>query len=226
MSSSESSFQERMASRMAKLKDLHQKRNEARQLNRVEVVEEDRRLKEPKSAEARKRRAQYILEEEERVNKCLAEGKDPNREKLRHVGAEDAAREAKKSNRNPDPGFSSYENASFRKYESLVKSQIKPDMELYNADKARHGEDAFYARRGAFVHGVHKDTPEALEKMALDVENQIKKREKYSRRRNFNDDADIDFINERNMKFNQKLERFYGKYTKDIKDNLERGTAV
>ena len=40
------------------------------------------------------------------------------------------------------------------------------------------------------------------------------------------DDADIDYINERNMKFNQKLERFYGKYTKDIKDNLERGTAV
>jgi len=35
-----------------------------------------------------------------------------------------------------------------------------------------------------------------------------------------------DYINERNMKFNQKLERFYGKYTKEIKDNLERGTAV
>ncbi|QQP40258.1 Pre-mRNA-splicing factor SYF2, partial [Caligus rogercresseyi] len=111
--------------RMAKLKDLHQKRNEARQLNRVE---------EPKSAEARKRRAQYILEEEERVNKYLADGKDPNERNS-----------AKKSNRNPDPGFSSYENASFRKY---VKSQIKPHMELYNADKARHGEDAFYARRG------------------------------------------------------------------------------
>ena len=35
-----------------------------------------------------------------------------------------------------------------------------------------------------------------------------------------------DYINERNMKFNQKLERFYGQYTKEIKDNLERGTAV
>ncbi|CAB4054640.1 SYF2 [Lepeophtheirus salmonis] len=220
------SFQDRMASRMEKMKELHRKRNEARQLNRVEVVEEDRRLKEPKSAEAKKRRAQYILEEEERISKCLNEGKDPIREKLRHVGADDAAREARKSYKNPDPGFSSYENASFRKYESLVKSQIKPDMAIYNDDKKRHGEDAFYARAGAMVHGVHKDTPDAIERMASDVENQIKKREKYSRRRNFNDDADIDFINERNMKFNQKLERFYGKYTKDIKDNLERGTAV
>lgn len=54
----------------------------------------------------------------------------------------------------------------------------------------------------------------------------IAKREKYSRRRMHNDDADIDYINERNMKFNKKLERFYGEHTTEIKQNLERGTAV
>ncbi|KAL4667168.1 hypothetical protein H8959_005857 [Pygathrix nigripes] len=37
---------------------------------------------------------------------------------------------------------------------------------------------------------------------------------------------DIDYINERNAKFNKKAERFYGKYTAEIKQNLERGTAV
>jgi len=58
------------------------------------------------------------------------------------------------------------------------------------------------------------------------VVKQVEKREKYSRRRTHDDGADIDYINERNMKFNKKLERFYGSYTKDIKDNLERGTAV
>jgi pre-mRNA-splicing factor SYF2 len=41
-----------------------------------------------------------------------------------------------------------------------------------------------------------------------------------------NDEADIDYINERNMKFNKKLERFYGQYTSEIKQNLERGTAI
>lgn len=41
-----------------------------------------------------------------------------------------------------------------------------------------------------------------------------------------NDDADIDYINERNMNFNKKLERFYGQHTAEIKQNLERGTAV
>ena len=54
----------------------------------------------------------------------------------------------------------------------------------------------------------------------------IEKRSKYSRRRAHDEDDDIDYINERNMKFNQKLERFYGKYTQEIKQNLERGTAV
>ena len=73
---------------------------------------------------------------------------------------------------------------------------------------------------------VIRDTPEALDRLASDVQAQIAKRDKYSRRRMHDDDADIDYINERNMKFNQKLERFYGKYTKEIKDNLERGTAV
>ena len=76
------------------------------------------------------------------------------------------------------------------------------------------------------VHGVHEDSKDAIDKMAQDVEAQIAKREKYSRRRMHDDDADIDYINERNKKFNKKLERFYNEYTKDIKDNLERGTAV
>jgi len=43
--------------------------------------------------------------------------------------------------------------------------------------------------------------------MAEDVNKQKEKREKYSRRRRHDPDADIDYINERNMKFNQKLER-------------------
>lgn len=41
-----------------------------------------------------------------------------------------------------------------------------------------------------------------------------------------NDDADIDYINERNARFNQKLERFYGEFTRETKLNLERGTAI
>lgn len=222
----EMSAKEKYAERMKKLRDLHTKRNEARKLNHQEVVEEDRRNKEPKNEEARKRKAAYILKEEELKAECLEAGKDWEIEKLRHVGANvaDALDKKKKSKLNPDGGFSNYEHATHRKYNGLVK-QIKPDMEQYNEKKEKIG-DAFYAGAGTIVHGVHKDSADAISRMALDVVAQKEKREKFSRRRRHDPDADIDYINERNMKFNQKLERFYGEYTKDIKDNLERGTAV
>lgn len=60
----------------------------------------------------------------------------------------------------------------------------------------------------------------------LSCSRRIEKRKAFSRRRAHHHDSDITYINERNMQFNKKLERFYGKYTKEIKDNLERGTAV
>jgi pre-mRNA-splicing factor SYF2 len=50
--------------RAQRLRDLHLKRQEARQLNHAQVVEEDRRNKEPKNMDARRKRANYILEEE------------------------------------------------------------------------------------------------------------------------------------------------------------------
>ena len=60
---SSSDVKSRMAERMAKLRSLHMKRTESRTLNHREVVEEDRRNKEPKNMEARKKRAEYVLKE-------------------------------------------------------------------------------------------------------------------------------------------------------------------
>lgn len=54
----------------------------------------------------------------------------------------------------------------------------------------------------------------------------VEKRSKYSRRRGVNEDSDVDYINDRNMRFNKKAARFYDEYTAEIKQNLERGTAV
>jgi len=62
-----------------------------------------RRAKEPKNMEARKRRAQYLLEEEQLRQKCLEEGKDFEREKLRQLPADvaEALDKRKKSKTNP-----------------------------------------------------------------------------------------------------------------------------
>ena len=41
------------------------------------------------------------------------------------------------------------------------------------------------------IHGSHTDTKDAIERLAKDVEEQVAKRGKYSRRRMHDDDADI-----------------------------------
>lgn len=59
-----------------------------------------------------------------------------------------------------------------------------------------------------------------------DIEKQREKRKDFSRRRAFYEDKDVDFINERNRVFNEKLQRYFDKHSADIKANLERGTAL
>ncbi|CAB1335080.1 unnamed protein product, partial [Coregonus sp. 'balchen'] len=203
----ESAASQKREERLRKFRELHFKRNEARKLNHKEVVEEDKRLKLPTNWEAKKAREDY------------------DRVKLLEISAEDAERwERKKKKKNPDPGFSGYAEAQLRQYQRLTK-QIKPDMDSYERQREQCGED-FHPTSNSLIHGTHVPSKEGIDRMVEDVEKQIEKRAKYSRRRAYNDDADIDYINERNAKFNKKAERFYGKYTAEIKQNLERGTAV
>nr|XP_020658895.1 pre-mRNA-splicing factor SYF2 [Pogona vitticeps] len=211
--------------RLRKFRELHLKRNEARKLNHQEVVEEDKRLKLPTNWEAKKARLEWELKVEEKKKECLAKGEDYERVKLLEISAEDAERfERKKKKKNPDLGFSDYAAAQLRQYQRLTR-QIKPDLEQYEKLKEESGEE-FYPTSNSLLHGTHVPCKEGVDRMVSDLEKQIQKREKYSRRRPYNDDADIDYINERNAKFNKKAERFYGKYTAEIKQNLERGTAV
>jgi pre-mRNA-splicing factor SYF2 len=62
--------------------------------------------------------------------------------------------------------------------------------------------------------------------MVAELTDRGEKRKAFSRRRRFHDEKDIDSINDRNEHFNRKIERAFGKYTVEIKNNLERGTAL
>ncbi|XP_046440104.1 pre-mRNA-splicing factor SYF2-like [Daphnia pulex] len=215
----------KQAERMQKLRQLHCRRNEARQKNHQEVLEENKRSKLPTNWEAKKVRADWILQTEAQREEAAKLGKDFSRTKLLEVGADEAERKERRNmKKNPDKGFADFEQATFRQYSRLVQ-EIKPNMEEYEKAKATLG-DAFYAEKNTIVHGLHKDSPEAMNRMVEDLHKQIEKREKYSRRRRHDDDAEIDYINERNMRFNKKLDRFYGEFTTEIKQNLERGTAI
>ena len=62
--------------------------------------------------------------------------------------------------------------------------------------------------------------------LLFDGFSQGKRKEAFSRRRSEHSAADIDYINDRNKHFNKKIKRAYDKYTVEIRQNLERGTAL
>lgn len=139
----------------------------------MEVQEEEKRAKLPANHEARKRRAEWILREEEERERCAQTGDDFDKAKLLNVQADELERmhnlRAKK--KSADPGFSNYENATARQYKRNV-TNMKVDMVSYEREKAEIGEDAFYAGKDTLVQGLHKDRPENIDRMVQDLEKQ------------------------------------------------------
>ena len=113
-----------------------------------------------------------------------------------------------------------------RQYQRLTK-QLKPDLEAYESSKSYLPESVLYPSVDTLPSSSDQyPCHSAVQRLVDDVEKQISKRKQFSRRREFQFDKNIDYINERNKRFNEKAERFYGKYTAEIKQNLERGTAL
>merc|ERR1712227_486927 len=223
---------ENMADKAAALKEklanLKRKRQEAKTANHRDVVEEDRVAKLPENFEARKERAEYILNEMNQKKAVEDAGGDFERAKMLQKTALDLERkESKKARKsNKDPGFTSWADNTARQYNKLTKG-VAPDWERYEREKAEMGDD-FYANSGtaAILPGRLKDSELAKSRLTADINKQIERRQKFHRRRCHDEDKDITYINERNRKFNEKIDRSYSKYTTEIKQNLERGTAI
>jgi len=211
----------------SKLQSLKALRNKARQQNREAVQEEDRISKLPENHESRQITAQYKLDEIDRKAECAANNDDFNLVKLRDVQADHAQKKAikKEQRKDPDKGFSSWADCTSRQYRQLSK-EMEPDWKAYNLERERLGDDTFYATMNTQVEHQRKDDPNNKNRLAEAITRQQEKRAKYHRRRTFNEDDQIDYINERNRKFNLKAERAYGQFSNDTRENLERGTAI
>lgn len=62
-----------------------------------------------------------------------------------------------------------------------------------------------------------------MDRMVTDIEKQIEVRGKFSRRRAFDDNEVVTYVNPRNREYNKKLDRSYGVYTKKIESAMEMG---
>lgn len=78
--------------------------------------------------------------------------------------------ERKKKRKNPDPGFSDYEQATARQYNRMI-TNMKVDMDAYNRQKEKLGK-AFYAEANTYLHDKIKDSKEGVDRMVDDLEKQ------------------------------------------------------
>ncbi|KAI6174042.1 Pre-mRNA-splicing factor SYF2 [Aphelenchoides besseyi] len=212
---------------MDRFKSLHHKREESRKLNHEQVVEEDRLSKLPQNHEAKRARTEWQLHDMEARKEAEEKGEDYERMKALNMQADIAEKiqAAKRRKKNPDIGFANFDAQAHRQYERIT-NEFKPDLESYKKMKQVVGDEEFYPTANTLITGSHYPTDAAMNKLVAEVDKQEKKREQYRRRRTFDPDAPVDHINERNRKFNKKLEHFYGEFTAEIANDLERGTAV
>lgn len=213
-----------------RLFDLRLKMNQARKANQKEVEEEFKRISN------KSRRNKYGDDEDEDADgedkkqnkrRRKQEKPDPNSiEKLLTTTAVEAewisARNKQKEEIAATYGLSAFTtDASYRAYEKRVAKLEKNSTES-KADTSSSLE------LNPFDYGrVNTETsPEALERLRQDVLDREEQRRKFSRRRMHTGAEDVDYINDKNAQFNQKLKKAFDKYTVEIRQNLERGTAI
>ncbi|KAH7328420.1 SYF2 splicing factor-domain-containing protein [Stachybotrys elegans] len=98
------------------------------------------------------------------------------------------------------------------------------DGELIAIDK----DGSFYSTADSTTFAQNKPDKAAIDRLVNDIRRsedaRLKKRKE--RMAKNGDDGDVTYINEKNKQFNQKLSRFYDKYTAEIRDSFERGTMI
>ncbi|KAJ1500630.1 pre-mRNA-splicing factor syf2 [Coelomomyces lativittatus] len=111
--------------------------------------------------------------------------------------------------------------------------QLQPDLSHYETQKQlaimQNQTDAFYGKNSSSSSSssvIVQPNKDDVDRLVKDLKHQVDIRNKSSRRRAYNADEDVTYINDKNRNFNKKISRAFDKYTKEIKDSLERGTAL
>lgn len=101
---------------------------------------------------------------------------------------------------------------------------------LYRAYSKRCKNLPFY-KEDYEMQKAHPDlevepSADKLQKLVEDITQQKEDRKNFSRRKTFDVEEEVTYINERNRIYNKKLERHFKAHAAEIKANLERGTAL
>ena len=136
-----------------------------------------------------------------------------------------ARQEEKKEKQKDSNSCGLWVEQSKRAYDRRL-NELPDDEDSTEYEKQKETTKDFYRDADSLEYGNWDVKRSNVEKMAKEVNKLVDKRKNYSRRREFYEDADVTYINERNRKYNEKIARFYDDYTVEIQQNLERGTAL
>jgi pre-mRNA-splicing factor SYF2 len=112
--------------------------------------------------------------------------------------------------------------------ESAARNGNLEIVELQNGEMVAIDKDGrFYADHDSTGFVEQKPKKENVDRLVDDLRKAEEVRLKKRRERGRDDEqADVSYINEKNKQFNMKLARFYDRYTGDIRESFERGTAI
>ncbi|KAL3361321.1 hypothetical protein AABB24_014297 [Solanum stoloniferum] len=195
-----------LTGRKKKLFELRLKMNEARKANQSAMVAEKKKTEAESSRGMPK---QKWIEER---------GLDMSKAYM--LDTQDSA-EAKYNKWEKEPGLDVFNKKTLSDaYKKRIKN-VAVDVDEYNRMKEadREASSLQYGK-------APKLSDDKIERMVKELKDRDKKHQSFSRRRKFHEEKDIDSINDRNEHFNKKIERAFGKYTLEIKNNLERGNAL
>lgn len=214
--------------RERKLFELRLKMNQGRQSNNKEVVEEQKRDADPnysrrKAEQNHKRTIEQASERGGDADPVEKPGAVPKgKEYLNETVETVEMKAAKKKKGNPDAfGWDVFNSDSlYRAHDKRLKHIEFHEKEYVEQQKALEEDTSLFRGHGHVPSEAGKERlAEAMEKMA-------QHKRDFSRRRAVNADEDITYVNERNRHFNKKMERAFGAYTQETRQNLERGTAL
>lgn len=129
----------------------------------------------------------------------------------RNAEKEENSRFSVKDYYNPEGQHRNYE----RNLKSLPRSQNSDhdaSSETFNPMMVTSTKDDKSEREGA-------------RRLAKELRRRIEKQHDKKRKVEF-EEADVSYINQRNKRFNEKISRNFDKHTAEIRQNLERGTAL
>jgi len=230
--------------RAERWKVLKGRAKKSAEVNRKEVYAERRRQAVDPSETTRLNRKRD--EAEFKLAKAEAEddGEDFERKRAWDWTIEESERWDKRTEKKKkhveDVAFQDYTQTARKIYKKQLR-ELQPDLESYAAEKAKLIRDGaivetedgeliavdrdgeFYADANSLGFIDNKPSKGAVDRLVGDLK---KAEDARMRRRKGGDEEDVTYINDKNKQFNQKLARYYNKYTGEIRDSFERGTMV